>query len=64
MGTFFGDVLTNLFFVFGDVLTNSGTFWLGDVLTCTRETFFSLKDRDLFNVACNETDNISSQAIL
>ena len=26
MGTFYGDVLTNLFFVFGDVLTNSGTF--------------------------------------
>ena len=33
MGTFYGDVLTNLFFVFGDVLTNSGTFWLGGVLT-------------------------------
>ena len=32
MGTFYGDVLTNLLFVFGDVLTNSGTFWLGGVL--------------------------------
>ena len=33
MGTFYGDVLTNLFLVFGDVLTDSGTFWLGGVLT-------------------------------
>ena len=47
MGTFFGDVLTNLCFLFGDVLTNSGTFWLGDVLTRGR---FDLHPVDKFGI--------------
>ena len=35
MGAFYGDVLTNLFFIFGDVLPNSG----GGGCVLTRERF-------------------------
>ena len=41
MGTFFWDVLTNLFVMFGDVLTNLETFRLGEVLTCTQSWIVS-----------------------